>query len=124
MKISVTKTELLQILSVHFNMPVTDLVISKGHMRIVDHFIDKMTAEVGVRPTEHGFPPTQKINAIKALRVVTTGPGMHGGASMYGLAEAKWAIENWARFIKEFSRLGRVPKLGGTIFSVEGPTFS
>jgi ribosomal protein L7/L12 len=125
MKIRVTQTELHALLSKALGMEVTGVVISKGHKAAVEKFLEAMAKELGVATIlPHGFSAEQKIPAIKALRTVTTGVGMWGGAAMYGLAEAKWAVENWPRFIKEFTRLGHVPKLGGQIFSVEGPTFS
>jgi ribosomal protein L7/L12 len=122
MTIKVTQSELYILLSKALGMNVTGVVISKGHVKVVQAFLDRMTKEVGLSATENGFPPDQKIPAIKALRTVTA--GMNEAVGSYGLAEAKWIVENWPRFIKEYSRLGRLPRLGGTIFSTEGPTFS
>ena len=119
MKVTLTKLELLQILTAHFNITVTDLVISKNYTGIVNNFLGKMAKELGLATVpEHGFSPEQKIPAIKALRNVTKDGGM------YGLAEAKWAVENWPRFIKEYTRLGHLPVLGGSIYSEAGPTIT
>ena len=48
------------------------------------------------------YDTTQKIQAIKKLRELV--PGM-------GLADAKWAVENWAQWCGTALRLNRVPHM-------------
>lgn len=96
MKITLTKTELLAILNQKFGPEITDVAISNppGPAKETPFFrriINQMAMELQYPVTITVVcPADKKIAAIKALRGFV--PGM-------GLAEAKWAIENWNRWI-------------------------
>lgn len=108
MKIALTKPELLKILSKHFGEDITDLTITKGsnfHMILMEK-LSKIIC-IPVAPAMV-FPPDKKIPAIKALREVVPGTG---------LAEAKWAIENWNEWIAFVAKHGRAPEITGNLWS-------
>jgi len=113
MKITISKAEMLRVMSEHFRIEVTEVVISKNNSAVVDNFLTKMAKEMGTTNiTEGMLGGANKIPAIKALRTVTS----------YGLAEAKWAVENWGAYIKAYTKFGRQPKIEGNCMSYgEGP---
>jgi ribosomal protein L7/L12 len=121
MKILLTKPELLKILSTHFDVEVTDLTVHKtahtitklreglartmvrnGHTPITD------TADLTVMARQMN-EPSHKIPAIKALRTVVQDMGLR--SDIYGLAEAKWAVENWCQFCDYLINKGKLPKV-------------
>lgn len=107
MKITVTKLELLSILSSHFNREITECTISKntGPCKIELRFAKELKlSEI----TQSSISGANKILAIKALRTVN--PGM-------GLAEAKWAVENWEKWIGFVRTKGRAPRFDVTMWS-------
>jgi len=105
MKLTLTKAELLPILTGHFKMPVTDITIETTPA--VPTAAELITNAIkGLRYTSD-----QKIMAIKALRQVTAD---HTTTFSYvlGLADAKWAMENFNRFITFVTGAGRLPHAG------------
>jgi len=101
MKVTVTKIELLSILTEHFRHPVTECVISKESSRLWSHIECAMTKEVGaVR-----FSSDKKISAIRSLRALVDN---------MGLFESKWAIENWKEWIAFVKKNDRVPRITST----------
>lgn len=107
MKITLSKTELLTIISAQLGYSVTDLTISKDNPLHLT--IKKAVAkDLGVTGNLDSFLVNRgenKIPAIKSLR--THIPGM-------GLFDAKWAIENWSEWIAFVQVNGRFPKLAVT----------
>lgn len=104
MKIQISKTELLEIMSKHFNMAVSEVVISKSptlHLKIRENLGKALRHEVTLTEKCLNNGP-HKIPAIKALRELN--PGM-------GLADAKFAIENWDKWIGFIQEKGRIPTI-------------
>ena len=112
MKIKVTKAELLAIVSKTLGFEVTEVVIAKPANTVWTDFLTKLAKEMclGYADAET-IKPEHKIPAIKALRTLTG----------YGLAEAKWAVENWSAYSKAFIKYGRPPIIEGPCFSDNGP---
>ena len=114
MKLSLGKLELLQILSDHFGVKVEDVTIVKnGGKTLADRITRELTKKIGCDP---GIVCTQnvsqKIPAIKMLRDImgtTNSPGLSPNGM--GLADAKWAIENWAEWIAFVAKYNRVPNI-------------
>jgi len=99
MKIELTKTQLLDILSKHFNTSVNDVVISGSP--IADILYSELC----------GFnPETDKLSAIKHLRQLIVDKGW--STNMMNLVDAKWAVENLSRFIAFVRTNDRLPKVG------------
>jgi hypothetical protein len=105
MKIFLTKTELLAILNQHCALGnVTDFTITKPQ-KSNDILFKTEKALTDLLHTSRIYPQSfnseNKIPAIKCLREVT-------GA---GLADSKWAIENWSEwkeFVKSQHRLPNI----------------
>lgn len=109
MKITVTKPELLAILTAHFHQEVTECTISK--------LVGPTKLEVAMAKELHLSEITQsnisgerKIPAIKALRTIVTECNL-------GLSESKWAVENWEKWITFYRIKGRVPRFEGDIWA-------
>jgi len=101
MKLSLTKKELLDVLTKHFEHLVTECVIVKGPTTISNYLESRMTEKFGkVR-----FPGERKIEAIKYLREIL----YDRLKDTHGLADSKWAIENWDRWIEFVKIHGRMP---------------
>jgi ribosomal protein L7/L12 len=101
MKITVTKSELLRILSAHFNQEITECTICKSTGPCKIEVL--LAKELGLpHITQSNISGANKIPAIKALRTVV--------ADNLGLAEAKWAVENWEKWIGFVRSKDRVPK--------------
>lgn len=96
MKINLSRKELLSILSSRFGYEVTDYTITKE-----PRYVENLTIRM-----EHmnAWPirADNKIACIKALR--TEVPNM-------GLAEAKWAIENWPQWSAAAKKFNAAPKM-------------
>lgn len=102
MRISVTKRELQSILSSHFKTNVTEVEIDGGNPDIVSMLKQKIGLVID---------PVNKIQSIKELRTITAiDPKIFN--YVLGLAEAKWAVENWARFLNFVEKNGRIPHSG------------
>ena len=111
MKINITKAELLTILTARFGVEVTEFSIAKGTEW--EKFVASW-AKANSSSVEAIRLSDQKIPAIKSLRTITN----------YGLAEAKWAVENMPAFERAFKKYGRLPVLNGNIFGPTGPQIS
>jgi hypothetical protein len=96
MKITLSRKELLVILSSRFGFEVTDYTITK-EPRYVENLIIRME-HMNAWPIR----PDNKIACIKALR--TEVPNM-------GLADAKWSIENWNIWSAAAKRFNAAPKM-------------
>jgi hypothetical protein len=96
MKLTLTKDELLVILAHKFGSEITDVSVINPprppkELPLFRRLINQLAMELQYPVTITVVcPADKKIAAIKALRGFV--PGM-------GLAEAKWAIENWNRWI-------------------------
>lgn len=116
MKITVTKAELLEILSKHFGVEIMECTIAKPSTLakdITDFLKDTVMKSVGtlrmatLPVNAQTWTGENKIPAIKALR-----EWYHGKyKDNLGLAEAKWAIENWDQWIGFVIKRGRAPKI-------------
>jgi len=100
MKITVTKTQMLELLSRALNTEVTDFTVSKS--KLATQFEDGMTKQMG---QERPFPAHRKLEAIKRIRTLS----VEFLKGTMGLADSKWAIENWSRWITFVRTHGRVP---------------
>ena len=103
MKITLSKPELLKIVSTALGQDVTDLTITHGDRTKAQRVISAMSRKFGADTMQHiTTNALQKIPAIKYLREVI--PGL-------GLADAKHAIENWGVWIAFVKQYGRVPNI-------------
>lgn len=104
MKITLTKTELVQMVQkVLCRDDVEDVIIVKGGKRLLNTTLDRIHAITGVKLSlTEGPPPNQKIPVIKALREII--PGL-------GLAEAKAISENWPSWISHVHFWGKYPTI-------------
>lgn len=104
MKISLSKPELLAIVSAELGYKVTEITITKQSTLHLD-IEAKVSQDIGV---SGGLNHTLvnrgdlKIPAIKSLR---------SHVKDMGLAEAKWAVENWSQWIDFVKVNGKTPKL-------------
>lgn len=100
MKAIITKAELLQILSKHFSMSVTEA-------QIVDRMQSNLAdlIEAAIRPLDYR---RDKILAIRTLRDLVEVECKH----KLGLADSKWAIENFEIFISFVRHHNRLPEDG------------
>jgi ribosomal protein L7/L12 len=101
MKIELTKSQLLAILSQHFNVTVDEVTICDSTMA------DLLQREI----TQFYYATTQKIQAIKHLRQLSIDQKWLNGEIM-GLADAKWAVENFPCFIDFVRKNNRLPQAG------------
>src|ERR1035437_3654096 len=101
MKIQITKPQLLAILSQHFNATVEDVTITGSGMA------DIILAEIN----SLDYKGSQKIAAIKHLRELTIDRNWNTGNNM-SLVDAKWAIENFSRFMDFVQKKDRLPEYG------------
>lgn len=101
MKIQITKPQLLEILSRNFNATVEDVTIVGSDMSKI------IRAEIST----FDYNGSQKIAALKHLRQLTIDHNWLDGDNM-GLADAKWAVENFSAFIAFVQKNDRLP-LGG-----------
>jgi ribosomal protein L7/L12 len=98
MKIHITKSELLAILTEHFKQKVDDITITKDVFLLHKSVIDKMVA-AGVKFYQNTVSGEDKILAIRTLR------GIHP----YSLYDAKCAVEQWSKWINIVKRNGKFP---------------
>lgn len=103
MKATITKAELLMILSEHFNMAVTNVEIVN---RIELTLAEKI--EAAIRPL--AFTSHEKILAVRTLRDLSKED--HEFPYQFGLADSKWAIENFDSFLSFIRHHGRLPREG------------
>lgn len=105
MKLSLQKSELLAILSAHLGHTVTDITITKVPSTVARDLTAKVARDLcisGELDQTRINHPNNKIPAIKSLRSHVSG---------MGLAEAKWAVENWGEWIAFTKDNRRVPKI-------------
>lgn len=103
---------MLKVLSNHFGSEVEDFVISKSHTfhaRLMECLVREMNLDYKGNGSDlQGFiTGANKIPAIKALRVAVA----EIDKTTFGLADAKWAVENWATFYAFIKSKGRLPKI-------------
>jgi len=113
--LSVTKDELLALLSKATGAALTDYVIIKTPNTYFANIAAKLSGMIGMGPiTEHtSFQTDKKIPAIKAMREIV--PGL-------GLAEAKSIIENWSAWSAAAKKRNGLPTIKGDYYS--GFTFA
>jgi hypothetical protein len=101
MKIEITKADLLKFLSKRMGMEVTDVVVVSG-----------VTMADMIRKAIGGlnYKFSQKIMAIKALRQLAIDEKWV--EVTIGLADAKWAVENFNEFIAFIEKNNRLPSQG------------
>ena len=100
-KVSLTKTELLDILSSHFGHTVEDAEIET---------LPSIARIIRDAVTQFAYQTTQKIAAIKALRQLAV--DNKWVEVTIGLGDAKWAVENFNAFIDFVEKNHRLPKPG------------
>lgn len=98
-QITLTKPELLTILSSHYGFTVVDATIA------TEPTLAKAIREV---VEQFDYRSTQKIAAIKALRQLSVDRKLCDVGIM-GLADAKWAIEHFDEFIAFVEKNDRLP---------------
>jgi ribosomal protein L7/L12 len=104
MKLSLTKQELLKVLSDHFKLDVVDFVMLKAKPPVVTELEAKLAKEMEIVPAvvqDYVKRPDKKIHSIKALRAIT---GLC-------LADSKWAIENWDKYFGFVVQQKRLPSI-------------
>ncbi len=103
MKVSLKKTELLNIISKYLRVKVDAFEIELPGTEIV----------AALQKAIEGLDYTgsQKIAAIKAFRTVAA-PFLANKGDVVGLADAKWAIENWEKLLKFVGDNARLPESG------------
>jgi len=98
MKVSLTKKELLELLTKHFGYEVTECVIAKSFV-LYNKLNSAMKKEIST--------PNNKIASIKLLRTLVH----HHTKNDVGLADAKWAVENWPKWIAFVKINNRIPTI-------------
>ena len=100
--ISLTKPELLTILSSHYGFTVVDVELIQP---------STMAADIRKTIEQFDYRGSQKIAAIKALRQLGLDQKWNGGV-VIGLADAKWIIEHFSDFIAFVENNNRLPVIG------------
>ena len=102
MKITLTYSELSALVRDRYNLPDTaELEISEYSG--MDHpsalrLVEQLT-QAGCFTATGNIAPDRKIAAIKLLREIVIGNGDNSNGCLCGLAQAKYAIEDWENFI-------------------------
>lgn len=106
MKITATKEQICEILSRAVGSTVTDFCVSNPVKRS-KAFAEKFRAAIkGLNYLAH-----EKIPAIKKLREIAGDRKEEGYYTCkLKLADAKWAVENWEKWIAFVELNGRLPK--------------
>lgn len=99
MKIEITHAELCAILSRTLNCTVESVNVIDGK-DLAQKCIDAVT--------KLNYKGNEKISAVKALRAVFP-CNEPNRISTLGLAEAKWAVENWEKWIEFVKQNNRAP---------------
>lgn len=114
MKIIVNRTDLNVLMSKALGCDVTSVVIQTTRTKFLPKLINRMNKELAQSSTISNpdglVPADKKIAFIKALR---TAGHNDGKGTLYGLAEAKAAIENWPAFIAACRKFNRLPVVTG-----------
>ena len=114
--VSLTRMELLEILSKHFgNVKIDDYKIFDPNRkrRVIVDLEKGLTNSLNVAVFNPA--PENKIACIKALREQSI--NFSKSNTMIGLWEAKTAIENWSAFKKFVTSHNRFPNNYGAVFS-------
>lgn len=110
MKIKLTQTDLARILTAYFRYPVTEVVVLDK-----SHLASRIMATMGVKLERNVTPLStfisDKILAIKSLRETIHEILKQPEGEYYGLAQSKFAIENWYNWIVGVSNTGEIPEL-------------
>ncbi len=108
MKIVVSRTELLAILTTALGREITDVTITK-EPDFASEIATKLGRVLSVKNvTQASIGADKKIPAIKTMRELISG---------MGLAEAKTVVENWDQWIKVAKEKGRAPIIKGDYYS-------
>lgn len=103
MKIHATHEEICQMLSRAVGSPVESFKVKKtGNSQLVNHCVKAVESV--------DYKGSGKIAAIKALRELFRDKVT--GATSLGLAEAKYAVENWEKWLNFVKQNGRIPADG------------
>ena len=102
MKLTLTKEELLGLLTKAVSATVTDVVICKRSPTLLQRTMNAFRQKNLLQPFNDDIRPDQKIAAIKYFR--ETNPNT-------GLAEAKFVIEHWEEYKTYLKTRGRKPKI-------------
>ena len=100
--ISISKPELLTILSSHYGFTVVNVEVVQP---------STMAMEIRKTVEQFDYRGSQKISAIKAIRQLGIDQKWNDGI-VIGLADAKWAIENFVEFISFVETNDRLPDSG------------
>lgn len=131
MKISLTKTEMCDLLSKALQTPVTDFSVLKGpkitkpvivNIPLYTNIAEGMGKALRVAAMDVSLAvtsPNRKIESIKALRAVTCELSKKSvedqnsklPGDIMGLAEAKYAVEDWSKWINFVLMNNKYPKL-------------
>jgi hypothetical protein len=115
MKITLTYSELSALVRNVYNLPDnTELEISEysGMDHPVSIRLMEALKQEGCFTPTNGIRLDKKIAAIKLLRDLVVDDGVNTNGQICGLAQAKWAIEDWDKFILYVRRHG-YPPMGG-----------
>jgi hypothetical protein len=119
MKLTLTKATLVLLLSKYMKAPITEIEITPEGNELANRLNDEISR---LYPT--GSDAHSKIAAIKRLRELAATPGTQCDAlqrgECYSLASAKFAIENWPKFlayVREHNRIPRDVDSHGTCYS-------
>jgi hypothetical protein len=125
-----TKAELIQLLCKATNSAITDFVVLKTKTAdkagdIMTPILVKMAQLLNsalVCPNTQP-PPSMKIAYIKALREAAS-PFVptDRNSGIMGLAEAKWAVENWVQWTSFVRTNNRLPILDGNGYGWDSMT--
>jgi ribosomal protein L7/L12 len=113
MKLTLTVSELTAIVRHHYALPELTIEIEGLNAIPVSHAItaDNLIADLhhtNCFDVNNNIALDHKIAAIKILREMVCNSAPN---TQCGLAQAKWAIEDWHRFIK-YVRQNGFPKMG------------
>ena len=103
MKITLKYNELLTLLSKSFGVTVTGFTLEEPLSETLIDVVSKCP----------NYQTNQKLLAIKTLREWTS----KNTLDYIGLADAKWAIENWERFYSFVVEYDRLPVNGNWSYS-------
>ena len=112
MKIIITQNELREIMSARLGGVSIDSVEVQDANDMGLEIVNRLTT--AAKPVSLAVALVQdKIKSIKALREIVREMTTY----TMGLAEAKWAVENWNKWIGFVSEKGKIPNFNGTTIS-------
>ena len=101
MKIVLTKTEVINTIKLHYNLPDT------FELKIVDVIIPYNIQKAVAHIDQIGIRGDNKISCIRTFRDYFIDSNKQ---NTVGLADAKWIIENWQKAKDYINAYGRLPK--------------